>query len=487
MSALAASALLALAMAVRIQEPPQPPAPEPVPAPETPPVEEGGGDEDEGGGGQEPPVAEEGGQETPPPENPPPVEVAPAPAPPAQNEPPAAPPRPPVVWPLDAAGVAAHLAEICARYPELARQRSIGRSAQGRELLVLTLGSATDPRALDRPALVLADYQGPAAAGAELGVELAWRVCERFASDEGLRALLSDSALLIAPALDPDRRAGGEAAAKAVAFERNFPLGWQPHALRPGSGRIPLSEPETLAAVRFLSEQHNAAVLLGIAAPEPATGPFQGAELPDEDRVVFQRLCAALELSGQPPVSPWFELGSPGGGFFDFAYQARGIYPLALPPPGEELLAGEGLAAWLDATSARALTCLAQLPRVRASQVGLERLDNEQWQLDVRLENAGLVPTRSALGRRRGQGGEIELLLRGAKLVATASRTAGGASYLEASFHEAQESGALGCGTLLGGEDRFLRLVLAAAAGSRVELTGGASWAGTTRLEVVLP
>ncbi len=479
-----------LAATVRAQEPP-------APAGEEESVErsQGGETREEGGGDQErkgeeqhadPPQGQSGanGDVVPP---------APAPAPgpaeipanPAGEEPNVA-TRPAVTWPLDPEAIGAHLREIAGRYPALASLHTIGRSSRGREIQALFLTDGNSGPARSKPMLLVVDFQGAAQCGSEAAVELAWRTCERFAADERVRGLLGKTALVIAPALDPDGRASPPEAAPEVFFDRNFPLGWQPQTLRAGAGKISLSQPETLAVVRFLSELEHVAIVLGIAVPQLSSGLYAGAELPPEDREVFLKLCTALGESGGPPAVPWFELGSPGGGFFDYCYQARGIYPLALAPPAEAEIPG-ALTAWLAASAERALDCLALLPRVEVLQEGLQRLAGDLWQLDVRIGNAGIVPTLSVLARRRERGDDISFSLQGAKLVATARRAPGGASYLDASFPAEQRSSALSCGTLAGGEERWLRLILEAASGTRIELLAGATWAGAAHLEVALP
>jgi hypothetical protein len=321
-------------------------------------------------------------------------------------------------------------------------------------------------------------------------LELAWQLTQDFAHDERVRALLTHAELVLAPTLDPDARSAPgsatgavPAAARTVRFERNFPSGWQPDAVRPGSGRITLAKPETLAAARFLTELDGCAVLLGFVPSAPRGAPYAGAELPAADREVFAKLGAALELDGASSLVPWFELGTGGGGLFDFAYQARGIYPLAFTLPSEEELAAGGLAGFTGAVRARVLRCLTLLPRVEIRQEGLERLASDTWQLDVRIQNVGVVPTASALALHRARS-DVVLHLDGAKLVATAKRPSSGAAYTDASF---QVRAPLSGGTLAGGEGRWLRLILEAGAGAEVRVTASSPWSGSDALRVVLP
>jgi len=268
-----------------------------------------------------------------------------------------------------------------------------------------------------------------------------------------------------------------------VRFERNFPSGWQPESMRAGSGRVPLSQPETLASARFLANLKGCAVVLGFTLPTPRGEPYPGSELPVADREVFAKLGAALALEGASPLVPWFELGSPGGSLFDFAYQARGIYPLLFTLPAEEELAAGGLAAFRAQVVARVERCMTLLPRIEIAQEGLERLASDNWQLDVHIQNVGIVPTSSALARRREALADVALRMEGAKLVATARKPESEAPYTDASF---QVRALLPAGTLAGGEGCWMRLFLQAASGSDVHVTSSSPWAGSSSVSLVL-
>lgn len=472
----------------------EPPVPEESEQQEQAGQEQGGGDETQEPVQEPPSPAPASEDPVPKVETPKAEESLPPPAAPAEpeaptNPQPAAPSHPAVVWPLAYDGIAEHLRGIVAAHPAVAALELLGRSAGGREILALRLGARDALPGQEKPVLLLIDYQGASSAGPEAALELAWQLALGFEHDARVRALLTQATLLIAPALDPDARAPRGAAPSPsarppVRFERNFPSGWQPETVRAGAGRTSLSEPETLAAARALTNLRGCAVVLGFAAPAPRGTAYAEAELPLADREVFARLVAALELEGAAPVVPWFELGSPGGGLFDFAYQARGIYPLVLPLPAEEDLAAGGLPAYAEQVVARVLRCLTLLPRVELAQEGLERLASDTWQLDVRIQNVGIVPTASALARHREGSAEVSLRLEGAKLVATAKKPASGAPYDDASF---QVRSPLSGGTLAGGEGRWLRLILEASSGGEVTVTALSAWAGSAAIHVTLP
>jgi hypothetical protein len=463
--------LLALVPLASAQEPPEPGG--------------GEGDQEEAGEQQEdepPPVPEGSGTEEPAPAEGGAGSLPAALDPPPEASPERRPAHPAVTWPLSIDAIHDHMRGIAESHANVAALEVLGRSTGGREILVLRLGARDEPEKRPRPVLLLADHLGPTSAGPEVALELAWQACEGFALDERLRALLTYSTLVIAPALDPDARAAPSEPRSAVRFERNFPSGWQPESVRPGSGRIPLSQKETLATASFLTSLDGCAVLLGFTPPAPRGVPYAGAVLPEADREVFTKLGAALELAGAPPLVPWFELGSPGGGPFDFAYQACGMYPLALVlPPEGELVAG-GLAGFAAQVATRVLRCLTLLPRVELVREGLERVATDTWQLDVRIQNAGIVPTSSALTLHREPLADVRLILDGAKLVATARRPADGATYGQPEIPRTPLFG----GTLAGGEGRWLRLILAGGTGDEVRVTASSPWAGSAEVQVAL-
>src|SRR4029077_7131153 len=136
-----------------------------------------------------------------------------------------------------------HLRGIAESHPEVAALTTLGQSAGGREILALERGARAETASDARPVLFLFDYQGASSAGPEAMVALAWQLADDFGHDERVRALLAQTRLVLAPALDPDLRAAEPAATDApaaaarrtrVCFERNFPSGWQPESLRAG-------------------------------------------------------------------------------------------------------------------------------------------------------------------------------------------------------------------------------------------------------------
>lgn len=288
------------------------------------------------------------------------------------------------------------LTRIADRAPHLAQLETIGQSAQGAPLLVLTLSDPSGGPAEEKPAILMLDYSPKGVSlGAETALAFVQLLLDEAAAEAQLekegkppglgflglkeatpedlhqaleeygqdltgflsgstpRQVLRDFTVIIAPALDPDERDQGpaEAARSGVRYDLNFPLGWRPASLRPGAGDYPFSKPETLALGSYLSERSNLALMLGIssgAGEDAGSGqsqtPWLGAMLPQTDREVFRKLEGIGFLSAQTlarhgdslrpseVLAPWASLGSPGGGLFDYAFQRFGIYPVAWSP-----------------------------------------------------------------------------------------------------------------------------------------------------------
>lgn len=383
---------------------------------------------------------------------------------------------------LDLDGIEAALSSLAARAGEHGQLERLGLSTGDRPIRLLRL-TAPGPGAALRPALLFA-ATGAAQQDAEAVLAFG-DLLVRGQAEDPVATLLAEHVVLLAPALDPDARVG---APRATRFERNFPLGWRPAALRPGSGDVPLSEPETRLAASLLDATKNLALIVGVVdgcvALDSESGPWPGAELPPADREVLRRLAEANDRAEGPRLLPWDRLGSGGGGFLDYAYQAYGIYPLAWRSP--DARTPDDLAAWADIVARRTANLLLSLPRVSIEEEDLTELAPGLWQLDVAVRNGGTIPTLSALGAERFVGAELLLTLEGARVVATARRSSAEEPFQSARLHSKDGGAGLACGTLGGGETRWLRLVLEAERGSELELRGAAARAGAARLRVVL-
>ena len=422
---------------------------------------------------------------------PPPVEDPPAVAetPPAVD--PAPPPRPgPPAFdhPLSIEEIEAAAADLVTAHPSLVRLETVGISRGGRSIVGLVLTDSSRVPAGAKPGLLLVDHRGPGGGlGAEIGLALAWDLAERHGSDPEVARLLGDVAFTILPALDPDAwsPAVDEAVAPArpVDFDRNFPVGWLPEVLRSGGGDYPLSEPETLATARFL-ESHPEVVMILDAVPLEAEPPPPGEGLPDVpsllpgDREAYGDVLRTIPTGARP----WSARREAGGSLLAYAAEAQGAFAFLTVGPR-----GAGVEERVAAGRRTAVELALRLPRVALRETGLVRLGPGLWQLDVVLENGGVLPTRSALARKRFPRAGIQLTLGGAKLVATAARDRAEGSFQVLTAKVAEGESTVAAGNLPGGGARGLRLILQAEAGTEVTLVGSSSSAGTALLRRILP
>jgi hypothetical protein len=160
---------------------------------------------------------------------------------------------------------------------------------------------------------------------------------------------------------------------------------------------------------------------------------------------------------------PWSLLHSPGGSFLDYAYQARGIYALALPfvsAPSD----GSPQESWVDRTLETLIALGERIPRLALHAFAPRRLGPGLWQLDLVLRNESVLPTLSSLAGNHRIPGQIELTLEGATLVASASSdpvpSSGEAVFDGTSLHAMSYDPGAGLGTLVGGEGVHIRLIV---------------------------
>lgn len=360
------------------------------------------------------------------------------------------------------------LRAIEAGHPDLARLERVGLTRAGQEIPLLVLTDLTTSSSMTRPAILFVEESGRSPEAAMGLVMLARRVVEGAAADESLLRVLRNCVILIAPLTDPDALSpdGGSATEvppvgrAGVSFARNFPVGWKPETLIEGGGIVPLSAPKTLLFAQLLQKEERLAVVCGVSpAYRPGT-PYPGSELPAVDRETYSELS---RIARRPALVPWSLLHSPGGSFLDYAYQARGIYALALPfvsAPSD----GSPQESWVDRTLETLIALGERIPRLALHAFAPRRLGPGLWQLDLVLRNESVLPTLSSLAGNHRIPGQIELTLEGATLVASASSdpvpSSGEAVFDGTSLHAMSYDPGAGLGTLVGGEGVHIRLIV---------------------------
>lgn len=458
---------------------------DPGPAPEGAGTQEAGGQgkegadpgrQEPGGGAEDAPAPATGG-----------TAEAPAPAPSdggATNDPPPGPPPEPPRFDqaLRVAEIRAGLTALERAFPGRVRASTFATSTAGREVPLVVLG-APGRADLETPAmLVVAVGADPALHESELALAACWAVCG--AADAA--AVLERGTCYVLPLLDVDARETG-APPRGIRLDRNFPLGWVPASLRPGGGDLPLARPEATALVEFLLAHPNvvATVSVGGGRTSAADG-----RIVDGDAVGLRpgdrtALAQALDGPDAEGVAALDLALAPGGGILEYAYEAHGIYPLTVQPPGART--PDELAAWTARAGAAVGALLARLPRLALSVRRVERLGEGSWQLDLAVANEGRFASHSELGQARRPREPLWLELTGARRIAVAVQELPGEPFRAVSV-EPGPDGAIPLPLRLSGAGTCqVRLVLEAASGTELALALRSSWTGRSALGLRLP
>jgi hypothetical protein len=382
------------------------------------------------------------------------------------------------------------LAALAAAYPEFMRLESLGQSAAGRELWVLSITRLADGEPGRKPGLLLVGGLGEQDLwGTEMALFTALELVKNHQRDRAAAAVLERAVVYVVPSAHPDLRSlrfDGDAGVSPggdpvhASIDANFEIGWTPRGR--DAGPYPLSVPESEALARFLLEHENiAAVELAAAAVE--RGVPAGLVLDPEDGVLHRRLTAHPLAGGALLVGlPDAALG--GGSLLEFAHGHRGLFGFIAEvggrdggSPGVDELFGLGQRAF-GAT----LELAGSLAELEIAPVRVERLGRELWQFDLAVHNRGVLPTQSNLGAARYAAGPPRIGVTGATLSAAALANPAGDGYDVI----ATRGQGFAIGELAGASARGLRVILRDAGGGAVTFEVRAPRAGTARLELVL-
>jgi hypothetical protein len=378
---------------------------------------------------------------------------------------------------------------LASAYPEYLRLESIGASAGGREIWMMTVTRLAGAEPARKPALFIgAGLTRDDLAGTEMALFTILELVQNHGRNPVVERVLEDTVLYVAPCLDPDLRAevfaddGGDVSARTAAgvLDANFEIGWRPDAER--SGPYPLSQPEARSAAGFLLAHPNVAVVQTYAGSIEAGTPAGLGNIPAADVALYEQVGEAARdaqredrtLHCLPSVrkdgGSLLEFGYGHRGAFGFVTVLTGANPGELPEVFELFLLGR--------RSYQATLRLARaLPRLVLREPTVTRLTGDLWQIDVTVRNVGILPTLSALGEARYASGAPRLVTAGARLEAAAVRTSDAMPFAVASI----DGDTLPLEQVDGNTSTTVRLVVKAEPGTTLELqlhsprAGGAS------------
>lgn len=386
-------------------------------------------------------------------------------------------------------------------HPELMEIETLTQSDGGRPFFVAVLGDRDLGRAATRPGLIVCTGGTSERATLELCRTLLDGILPQTEGQgaQGLaheqRARLARATIYLLPVLQPDRFGSqpvspGELA--PIDLDRNFPNGWRPAASPDGgAGPYPLSEPESRALADFLARRTNLSTMLfqrsgaRFAAEDGAASTQASLEsagsddlsLSSSDRGVYRRVARSTAVSAGAVggLHPLPQLVRRAGGLAEFCDAYHGLFAFALDPT--VVRGSEGSGTWLLAVRALA----DRLPRIEVGEPELTALRASVAQVDFSLHNRGDLPTHRARGWRKDGG--LRLRVQGVKLHAVGLRDGS-----VGSFELGRVDPRIGdLGHLEAGQELFVRLVVGADPGTRLDVGLESTRVGSARFALLFP
>jgi hypothetical protein len=339
----------------------------------------------------------------------------------AQDPPPAAPA--PSTFDYGAASAESaykvELDRLVARHAARVKKQNLGASRGGREIVLLTLTDNTAGEADRKPAVLLVTGLDPSfaahPAGPQAALFAARDLLERADTDPNTAAWLARTTVYVLPAPDPDATFAPEGTQpRACRLDRNFPAEWKPWSSETcAQGPYPLSEPETRAIARFLTQRGNvgAVVLLSRGQDVHDTGaPPQEDEL---ERILFARIAstgtteAAADSADRTAADALARRAQSfvreSGSLSAFCSAHLAAFVVTLDPFGSavgDTPLGRAPSAFTSVAPTIAKVAR-ELPRLFCNVDQSERLRERLWKIDLTLENQGLLPTLPESERTR--------------------------------------------------------------------------------------
>ncbi len=397
------------------------------------------------------------------------------------------------------------LSNLAAAYPEFVQLASIGKSHANEDIWLLTLSENRngDPRA--KPAIFVSASQGlDDLQGSELALSSVVQLLQNNKLEERVGRALRETTAYFVLCANPDLRSSvlaeiesgngpGPDATSRVDLERNYPVGWNPflaaderRAKNPGP--YPLSEPESRWISTFLVEHENIGAVVGFAPSNRASRESEVDPAPVREPASLKRLLDAQTSNAGAPLEFSSRAADPRGTLDDFAYGQLGALPLRLlcgemdETNGLALPHTDEIAPLARKVAASLLSVSEALPRLSIAGTSVQRLKNDLWQIEVTIANAGSLRTQSALGSARRAVALPRLSVHGGKLAVACVRTGKDETYLPATV----EDGHFALIELDGGAQLRVRVLVAAAAETPLELTASSPRGGSSSASLVL-
>ncbi|KAL8591303.1 hypothetical protein ACOMHN_041644 [Nucella lapillus] len=297
------------------------------------------------------------------------------------------------------------LVNVTLTYPNITHLHSIGKSVQGKELLVIVIGQSPREHVLLRPNVkYVANIHGDETVGRELLLRLVELMVRGYGEDDALTRLLNTTTLHIMPTMNPDgfaianksdcRAPEGRKNANNFDLNRNFP-----GPFRKYTGEL---QPETQAIMTWVNSTQfvlSANLHTGVLVANYPFDSYRGA--PGQDLLLCPQEDAQLHWlwawgegffeDGITNGVEWFPIP---GGMQDYNYVFASCYEVTLELACCTPLASELDVYWGDNREA----LLAYLMQVHMGVKGVVRDENNEAVKNavIVIEGRELVPFRSS-------------------------------------------------------------------------------------------
>ena len=264
--------------------------------------------------------------------------------------------------------MATWLGKICSHYQHLCNLTSIGKSVEGRDLLVVKIaaGAPDAERPLGRPLMkFVGNIHGNEALSRQLLLYLTQHLLTNYQKDEQVTRLLERTELHILPSMNPDgfERAkegdcpgfdarSGRLNANSVDLNRDFPDRYSFHNDTDRDSLVRGRQPETVAVMTWLVSKpfvlsaalHAGSVVASYPYDDSASHVETGHQSPTPDDPLFRHLAAAYAdnhatmRSGRVCQDDFFVNGTTNGaewydvanGMQDFNYEFSNCFEISV-------------------------------------------------------------------------------------------------------------------------------------------------------------
>jgi hypothetical protein len=148
--------------------------------------------------------------------------------------------------------IKAKLEEFAAKYPQIVRLTSIGKTVKGRDLLVLKISDNVAVDEVEPEFKYISSMHGDEITGRELTIRLVDEMLQKYGSDAAITDLINNTEIFVMPSMNPD---GSELRQRANAagqdLNRNFP-----EAVRNEPNNSAGRQPETQAIMAFQASRN---------------------------------------------------------------------------------------------------------------------------------------------------------------------------------------------------------------------------------------